>query len=371
MQQHHSRHQYIVNHLLILSLVVIILVVAQPVLIPVVFGIFISVLFEPVGRKLENMGLGRLWSTILIFLVLFIVIGAVIMLFSTQILTAVNDAFESGTSAIDGFLSKVEEQTGMTKAGIRNWFENNWKKLMNGQIISAFGSIASSMNLLFSIGMSFIYAFLFLIYRIAIRNFILSRFAFDEREKVKDVMGKIVKVVQQYLVGLGIMVAILCTLNSLGLWIVGIENPVLWGVVAGILAVIPYIGNLLGASFPFLQSLVSSGPAWHPLGVVAVFVIVQQLEGNFITPKLIGNKVNINPLTAIFSLIVGAAIWGIPGMILAIPLAAIIKIILDHTDKYQAVGLLMGDHLRANRSKFLEEYDQDHHQVFEQHKENS
>ena len=85
------------------------------------------------------------------------------------------------------------------------------------------------------------------------------------------------------------------------------------------LTIIPYVGISIGASLPAILALLTKDSAWYAVGVIGVHAIVQFLESNFITPKITGSKISINALAAIIALLIGGKIWGIAGMILAVP----------------------------------------------------
>ena len=136
------------------------------------------------------------------------------------------------------------------------------------------------------------------------------------------------------------MVAVL---NTIGLMVLGIENAIFFASLASVLAVIPYIGIAIGSILPMLMALVTKDSAWYAVGVVGVMWFVQFLEGNFITPKIVGSKVSVNPLAAILALFIGAALWGAIGMVLAIPFTAILKVIFDNVDGFKPLGFLIGE----------------------------
>lgn len=157
---------------------------------------------------------------------------------------------------------------------------------------------------------------------------------------------------QKYLYGLLTVMAILAFLNSVGLLIIGIKYAVFWGVLAALLSIIPYIGTTLGGTLPFLYAVATAGNWWQPLAVVALYATIQQLEGNIITPKVVGSSVAINPLVALLAIIVGGFVWGVVGIILAIPIAGVIKILLDNNPNTRAYGFLLGNLMSSKEDEF-------------------
>jgi predicted PurR-regulated permease PerM len=149
---------------------------------------------------------------------------------------------------------------------------------------------------------------------------------------------------------------VLGVLNSAGLYFIGIKYALVWGFLGALLAVVPYIGTTVGGLLPFMYAVATTSTVWQPTAVVVLYAIVQFVEGNFITPKIVGNSVKINALAAVLSIILGALIWGVPGVILAIPLLAMLRIILDHITSFKPVALLLSDDLYAESAMYLNEY---------------
>lgn len=144
-------------------------------------------------------------------------------------------------------------------------------------------------------------------------------FPTTEKETLRGIMGKTGSVVQGYLVGLLVVMFTVAGANSLGFWWIGVDYPIFFGITTGLLLLIPYIGIWIGASLPILLSLATLSPS-HALAIIAWIAAVQFIEANFITPMVIGSKVSINPLVAMLALLGGEMLWGIPGLILALPL---------------------------------------------------
>ena len=156
-------------------------------------------------------------------------------------------------------------------------------------------------------------------------------------------LTKVYNIQRNYLLGLTKVIFIVGTLNTIGLLILGITNPIFFGFLAAILLLIPYIGILIGSLIPAVIALATKDSAWYAFGVIAIFGFIQFLEGNFITPKITGSKVSINAFIAILSFILFSMLWGVEGMIVALPITATIKIVFDNVPKYQAYGFLIGE----------------------------
>lgn len=165
--------------------------------------------------------------------------------------------------------------------------------------------------------------------------------------------------IQKYLYGLLMVIGILAVLNSVGLLIIGIDYAIFWGIMAAFLAVIPYIGTTLGGTLPFLYALATADNWWQPVAVVGMYMVIQQIEGNIITPNVIGNSVSINPLVALLSILLGGFVWGISGIILAIPAIAIVKIVLEHNNRTKPIAFLLSNKLHKPNNSFWDKMDND------------
>jgi predicted PurR-regulated permease PerM len=197
-----------------------------------------------------------------------------------------------------------------------------------------------------------LFSFFLLYFRVFFLEFFYKAFASSEKQLIDDTMEKIYLVIQNYLVGLLKVIAIIGTLNSIGLWSLGIESPLFFGFLGGILVIIPYIGILIGSALPFIVALITKDSAWYAVGVVAVFFFVHVLEGNLITPYVVGSKISINPLIAVFSLLLFGKLWGLSGLILALPVTAICKIIFDLLPGFKAVGFILGKPQKYHFKKY-------------------
>ena len=187
-----------------------------------------------------------------------------------------------------------------------------------------------------------VFTFFFLFYRDFFESFLKKIFPKTEGQVLTKVIEKTGSVVQGYLVGLLVVMLIVGVVNSIGFWWIGVDYPAFFGFLTGILLLIPYIGIWIGALLPILLSLVTLSPS-HALAVVAWVAAAQFIEANFITPLVVGSKVSMNPMVAMLALLCGELLWGIPGLILALPLTAVMKVIFDSIPSLEPYGFLLGE----------------------------
>ncbi|GAB4036404.1 hypothetical protein GCM10028774_28580 [Spirosoma jeollabukense] len=221
------------------------------------------------------------------------------------------------------------------------------KKYLN-QALAEGGTIVTSTllattSILTNLFLVLLFAFFFLLYRDFFRSFFYRAFSDARPSKIDGVMAGIYQVVKDYLAGLVLVIIIIGTLMTIGLLILGVDYAVFFGFFGACLVLIPYFGISLGSLLPAAYTLVTQDNPLKALAVVGVFLFVQALEGNFITPYIVGSKVSINPLAAIIVLILWENIWGLPGLVLALPMTAILKVIFDAVDSLKPYGFLIGE----------------------------
>lgn len=136
-------------------------------------------------------------------------------------------------------------------------------------------------------------------------------------------------------VGLGLAVGV-------STWLLGMPNPVLWGILAGVLNYVPYVGGLVGYAIVGLVALTTFDTTARALVVPGVYLILNILESNFVTPAILGRELTLNPVMIFTWLIFWGWMWGVPGALMAIPLLAMAKIVADNIDSLAPLGAFLG-----------------------------
>ncbi len=149
-------------------------------------------------------------------------------------------------------------------------------------------------------------------------------------------LGEVNKRLNAFIIGQIKVCLALSVLYTVGLLIVGIDLAVPIGILSGLMFVIPYVGTIFGILTASLLALINFGVDWHVLGVFAVFGISQTIEGYYLTPKIIGESVGLSPMVVMIALIVGASFMGIWGMLIAIPVTAVLSVVAaEWLDRYK------------------------------------
>jgi predicted PurR-regulated permease PerM len=189
----------------------------------------------------------------------------------------------------------------------------------------------------------FVYLFFFIHFRHMFYTFFIKFFPDSIKNKVSRAMYDSARVVRHYLNGRLILMVILVILYSLGMWISGAEDFFLISFIAAFLSLIPFIGNMAGYVLALFIGLLSGGEVYTLVGITITFLIVQFLDSYVFQPIILGNKVNVHPFFIILAVIIGNAIWGIIGMVLSIPIIAIITVILRETPDAKAFTYLLSN----------------------------
>ncbi len=353
--------QRITAFVILVFLGVYLLVVGQEILAPLAFAALFALMLKPICDFYER----KLWRIPSIILSLFTAAIPVIGLFyffSTQLVNVFAD-MPSIQEKLNAGLEMLYEWTsskfGYSEDETDSFIKEQLPKILNSPMSGIGGGFLSSAVFLVNLFLTLIYIFLFLLYRTAFKNFALMQAQPKNKEKTETLLNKIQKVVQSYLYGLFLVIIIVGVLNTIGLTIIGIEHALFWGFLGSMLAIIPYVGSFLGGFLPFLYALATADHMWQPFAIVALFIFVQIMEGNLITPNVVGSSIKVNALAAIVALLVGGQIWGIAGMVLSLPAAAIFKEILKQSDYWRPVGYLLSDEIGNNGNTFKLEWDKE------------
>ncbi|WP_337045072.1 AI-2E family transporter [Emticicia sp. 17c] len=339
----------------LISLVIVIygMYILKDLLVPLTFSGIIALLLLPVCHFLEKFIARWLAITLsillmLAFLSLFFYVIYVQIMDLEEVLPQLTEKAEIWYRKIQ-FIIRDNFHISRTKQRIEGqkylteFLKNNSDILTN--------TLSTTTGLLGNLSLIPLYVFLLLLYRDFIRVFFYKALKPVSNHRVDVVMKKVKDVVVNYVVGLVIVIGIIGILNTLGLFILGIDHAFFFGFFAAVLVLLPYIGVTIGSLLPILFALITKDSAWYAIGVALLFGGVQFLEGNFITPYVVGSKVSINSMAAIIALIIFGNLWGLAGLVLALPITAIIKVIFDSIESLRPYGFLIGDADHADVKK--------------------
>jgi predicted PurR-regulated permease PerM len=161
---------------------------------------------------------------------------------------------------------------------------------------------------------------------------------FREKKEVVTIAHELQQNISAFLLTITLINACLGLLVGLGVWLAGLNNPILWGVAAALLNFIPYFGPIVGVCILALAGLLTFESVGRGLVPPMIYLMLHALESNFITPMILGRRLTLNPLVIFISLMFWTWLWSIPGALLSVPLLMILKILCDHFKPLAPIG---------------------------------
>lgn len=325
---------------------------AKSYLVPVFLAGLFAMLFLPLSRKFERLGFNRGMASLFCTLILLLIISGIILLVSWQITTLTQDL-----GNIEDKIQTLWQQLGRYITQTFGLSGEQQQQALNQQAEDAGLSVARLNAILISVVINFVlmlaYIFLFIYYRGRIRNFILQLVSKEETANANDAIESIQKISQQYVTGLGLMIVSLWIMYSIGFSLLGLKHAVFFAILCGLFEIVPFVGNLVGNTLAVMMALTQGGGTPMIIGIVLTYGLIQFLQTYILEPMVVGSEVNLNPLFTIAGLVLGELVWGIEGLVLAIPLLGITKIICDHIPSLKPIGYLMGRAV-VNKNSLLE-----------------
>lgn len=338
--------------IVIIAVIVSVLILAGNLVMPILFSGMIAILLNPMADKLESWGINRgiaSFLTVLIVTLILLSLLSVIAIQSQEIVKELPQLVKKKEHIID--FSKLKENSEYIFNFIQehlSTIEENLDELRDtGLQLLQQGITGVSEALTFLI-LCPIYIFFMLLCKSNIYNFIRAYHPKKKKENKTDVITNVKNSLFQYLKGLFFIMTISGTLTYIGLYFIGIEYALFLGTLTALLTPIPYIGVFISAIIPLTLALITKDSLWYAGGVLIIFSIVQFLEGYVFTPKIMGDNVNINPLIIVLGLVIFGSLTGIIGMIMTVPLLAILKVIIDYYPHLKPWKLLLQDEKTVN-----------------------
>lgn len=323
-----------------------IMYIAKSIIIPIVFSIIIAILLHPVVNFFVRLKINRVLAILLTMLITFLVIAA----FGAVLLSQASRFGESWpalvgkfTSILNQTISDAADYFDKDPQKIHDWITKTQGEIVNVSTAAIGQSIVVLGNGLVILFLIPFYIFMILFYQPILIEFVRMISGSKYQSHVKGMVSQIKTVIQRYLVGLFIEAVLMAAMNTAALLILGIEYAFILGILAALLNVIPYIGGIIAVAMPMIVALVTKSTPWYAFYVLAAYYFIQLIDNHYIVPYIVASKIKINALFSVIVVLVGNAIWGIPGMFLSMPLLAIIKLICDHIEPLKPWGFLLGD----------------------------
>lgn len=341
-----------VKVLLLALLSFVLLYYGKPFLVPFFIAALLAMLLLPLCARLERK-MKRPWAVLLSVLLLLVAIGIVVSVIAWQ----VSDISDNASQIETNITKKVNEvRTFATETlGIS---EQKQQEIIAQQQSSSSRLSGILSKLLPTAGgfltnalIVIVYVFLFLLFRDRFRQFVLRLVPQADEKNAQTILHDIRRVSQKYLTGLALMIGCLWVMYGIGFSIVGVKNALFFAVLCGLLEIVPFVGNLTGVALTLLMTLAQGGSTNALLGILVVYAVVQFTQSYLLEPLIVGREISINPVFTIVGIVGGEALWGVAGMVLALPLLGIAKIICDHIEPLKPYGFLIGEEKKKRERK--------------------
>lgn len=319
-------------------------------LVPLIFSFSLAYLVFPIVKKLETKGIHRnysvpgLFSALIILLILIsaLVLPAVIKDGQTFLKDLPINSVKA-VHKIENFLQNFGHPVGLSQDSIQEYLEEHisevssgFLKILSQSIKSSFTGISKWLIAILNLFLIPLFFFYVINDYEKLANELKSFIPQSIIPKLKHYLALTNKVLSGYIRGQLMVALALAILYAIGLTVVGLKFGFLIGILSGLISIIPYAGFTIGFLSAIIVALANYTGMSQIIGIISVFVFVQTLEGMFITPKLVGDKVGLSAFTTMLALIVGGNLLGLIGMVIAIPITAIIKSIVGELkEQYQ------------------------------------
>ena len=329
----------------------------SPILSPFVFAALLGWLGDPMVDRLQARGMGRNSAVILVFaamsVVLLVALILLVPLLEQQIVTLVESLPRYRDWFVGTALPWIEHRTGLQ---ILSWLDparlfalirEHWDAA-GGVATAVLGYVSRSgfalLGMLANIVLLPVLTFFFLRDWDLLVERVGSLVPRDRYDTVRRLAKESDAVLGGFLRGQMLVMVILGVLYAVGLWMVGLNQGVLIGVIGGLLTFVPYLGPAAIIVFGGIAALVQYGDWQHLAGVAVVFTVGQVIESYWLTPKLVGDRIGLHPMAVIFAVMAGGTLFGFLGMLLALPVAAVVNVLLRYAqERYRESRLYVGE----------------------------
>lgn len=330
-----TRRERQVFWLLFLAGFLILIYVLRDVLLPFVAGMAVAYLLDPVADRLERMKLSRPLATTIVVLAFFVVTIGLMLLLLPMLQTQV----EQFAKAVPNYVSIIRERVGPTIQELLSGFDEEsavnklpdiagnaltWIGNIFGKLLSGGAWLANVLSILVITPIVSFYLLRDWDKMVATIDSWLPR---EQAPTIREQMAAIDRTLAAFVRGQGTVCLILGVFYAIGLSLAGLDFGLVIGLFAGLISFVPFVGSTLGAILS-VGLAAAQFDSWQPVAIIAgIFLAGQLIEGNFLTPNLVGDAVGLHPVWVIFALLAGGALFGFLGVLLAVPVAAVIGVL--------------------------------------------
>ena len=344
--------------LAVAAVFLVLLWLLNDILLPFVVGMVVAYFLDPLVTRLQRLGMSRTWATTIVTICAALIAVGVAMailppLFGQvqSLILSVPDYAVKAATRIQPLIEPLRERLGLPPLSLQEL--QNELTQRAGQVLAVAGTIATKVaqgglalfNLLTLLFLTPVVTFYLLRDWERVLASVDSALPLDHADTIRRLANEANQAIAGYLRGQALVCIALGTIYAVGLSLVGLKFGLVIGFIAGAISFIPFVGTLVGAVMAIGMALAQFPPDWIGVAkVAAVFVIGQMLEGNVLSPKLVGDRVGLHPVWIMFALMAGGVLFGFVGVLIAVPVAAVIGVIVRHLiRRYRESELYRGD----------------------------
>ncbi len=327
-----------INWLIATALTGWLLYLLAPVLTPFIAAALLAYIGDPLADRLQRIRFPRTIAVVTVFLLTFLFLALLVLLVVPMIRTQVSALMQ----ALPGIVAQAEQVwlpwasdfLGITPdadVGLAA-FLSRYSDMAGTWGAKAFLSLTKSGGAVFAAVLSLFLIPILTFYLLRDWDFILKRIGAlvpsSNRETVFKLARDTDEVLGAFLRGQILVMLALSIIYSVGLTVIGLKYAIAIGVVAGLVSFVPYLGFVFGIGLASLTVAMEPNPLLMFAGVVVTFTVAQLIEGSFLTPKLVGDRIGLHPVFVIFSIAAGGQLFGFFGILLALPAAAVLSVLV-------------------------------------------
>lgn len=328
----------------------------HPILSPFLVALLLAYLFDPLVDRLEKWGLSRTWGVVAVFALFTLIVMTLLLVLVPMLAKQLLRLYELAPQMLDWMQHSAMPWV-QSRLGLADGF---WKfDKVKAAISEHMGQTTDIVSVVLSqataSGLALI-GWLANLVLIPVVSFYLLRdwdlmmakirslLPRNREERVMSLAGECHEVLGAFVRGQLLVMLALGVIYAAGLMLVGLELGLLIGLIAGLAAIVPYMGFVIGIGAALIAGLFQFGGDLYPmLGIVAVFMVGQALEGMVLTPLLVGDRIGLHPVAVIFAILAGGELFGFTGVLLALPVAAVIMVLVRHVhDLYKDSDIYSG-----------------------------
>jgi predicted PurR-regulated permease PerM len=339
--------QYFPYQAIILSFLAVVVMTAflyfaSPIIVPLVVAVAFAYLLSPPVSLLKKLKIPHALAVVIVLVVATLVVAVIGYFLFLQVGSLVQALPSYWQSMVEISIKFLDVYKKIFPQGNELDINKLQLKDMSGVTKFMFRGLSSTLAFLSGLILVLFFTFFILNDQEMLKRKIIKVFDKSGEGTAARILEEINRQIKRFLVIQFLISLALSVVFTVGFSIIGVNYAYIWGPLAGVLNIIPNVGSVIATIPPMIVAGIQFGSLMPVLWVLILSVVLQNIEGNIVKPKLIGDSMNLNPLAVLVSLVYWTWLWGAIGIILAIPITAAIKVICDNVESLEPIGILLG-----------------------------